>query len=113
MICHPSYSAFIVMRLSHFLFLFLIIVTSQSCVYRMDIPQGNRVDADKLEQLKIGMTRKQVEFLLGKAAINDPYHADKAHYIYYLYKGEKQQSEQKTMTLTYDKDTLVDIEGNL
>jgi outer membrane protein assembly factor BamE len=79
----------------------------------MDIPQGNRVDADKLEQLKIGMTRKQVEFLLGKAAINDPYHADKAYYIYYLYKGEEQQSEEKTMTLTYNDNTLVNIEGTL
>jgi outer membrane protein assembly factor BamE len=113
MICHPSYSAHIVMRLSKFLLFILIIVTSQSCVYRIDIPQGNRVDADKLEQLEIGMTRRQVEFLLGKAAINDPYHADKAYYVYYLYKGEEQQSEQKTMTLTYDKDTLVDIEGSL
>lgn len=82
-------------------------------MYRMDIAQGNRIDADKLEQLKIGMTRKQVEFLLGKAAIDDPYHADKAHYIYYLYKGDEQQSEQKTMILTYDGDTLIDIQGSL
>ncbi len=101
------------MRLSKYLFLFLIIVTSQSCVYRMDIQQGNHIDADKLEQLKVGMTRKQVEFLLGKAAIEDMYHANKAHYIYYLYKGEEQQSEQKTMILTYDQDTLVDIQGGL
>lgn len=101
------------MRLFHYMFLILAIVASQSCVYRMDIAQGNRIDEDKLEQLKVGMTRKQVEFLLGKAAINDSYHPDKAHYIYYLYKGEEQQSEQRTMTLTYDKDTLIDIAGTL
>ena len=105
--------AVIDMRLSHYLFVFLIIVTSQSCVYRMDIAQGNRIDADKLEQLKLGMTRKQVEFLLGKAAIEDIYHSDKAHYIYYLYEGDQQQSDQKTMILTYNQGVLVDIQGTL
>ena len=79
----------------------------------MDIPQGNRIEAEKLQQLQTGMTRKQVEFLLGKAAINDPYHANKAHYVYYLYKGEEQQSEQKTMILTYENDILINIDGSL
>jgi len=96
------------------LFFLLIIVTSPACVYRMDIPQGNRVDAEKLQQLEIGMTRKQVEFLLGKAAINDPFNAQQAHYIYYLYHGDQQQAEQNTMVLTYDDNgTLINIDGTL
>ncbi len=79
----------------------------------MDIDQGNRIDADKLEKLKTGMTRKQVEFLLGKAAVNDPFNANKAHYIYYLYDGENRQTEQRTMILTYQDGVLVTIEGEL
>ena len=96
------------------IFIFVLaIVTLQSCVYRMDIHQGNRIEADKLEQLKTGMTRDQVEFLLGQAAIKDLYHANQSHYIYYLYDGDKQQAEQKTMVLTFDQDILVSIEGSL
>ena len=91
----------------------LAIITLQSCVYRIDIPQGNRIEPDKLQQLSIGMTRDQVEFLLGQAAIKDLYHANQAHYVYYLYDGKQQLSEQKTMILTFDKDILIDIEGNL
>ncbi len=91
----------------------LVIVTLQSCVYRMDIDQGNRIEADKLQQLQTGMTKDQVEFLLGQAAIKDLYHANKSHYIYFLYDGEKQQTEQRTMTLTFEQDILVLIEGSL
>lgn len=79
----------------------------------MDVPQGNRIDQDKIEQLKTGMTRSQVIFLLGEAAVNDQYHSNKAHYVYYLYRGKDKTSELKTMTLTYDNNILVSIEGGL
>ncbi len=90
-----------------------LIITLQACIYRMDIPQGNEVDPQKIEQLKTGMTRSQVEFLLGTAAINDLHHANQAHYVYYLYKGKEKSSELKKMILTYDADTLVNIDGSL
>jgi len=65
-----------------------MIVTLQGCVYRMDVPQGNAVEPDKLAQIKPGMTRKQVEFLIGQPAIQDPFHANEDYYIYYLYHGK-------------------------
>lgn len=91
----------------------LFIVTLQACIYRMDIDQGNRIDQAKLEQLKVGMTRAQVRFLLGDAAINDHYHANQSHYVYYLFQGKQKVSELKTMTLTYENDVLAKIEGTL
>lgn len=89
------------------------IVTLEACVYRMDIPQGNQIEQDKLDQLKTGMTKSQVEFLLGSAAINDQYHANQAHYVYYLYDGKNKATELKTMILTYQDDVLIDIKGEL
>ena len=79
----------------------------------MDIPKGNQIDQQKLEQLKTGMTKKQVEFLLGTPAINDQYHANQAHYVYYLFNGKEKISELKTMVLTYEADILIDIKGKL
>ena len=90
-----------------------LIVTLPACVYRMDIDQGNRIDASKLQQLKPGMTRSQVRFLLGDAAINDLHHPNQAHYVYYRFDGEKKQTELKTMTLTFENDVLKSIEGTL
>ncbi len=79
----------------------------------MDIPQGNQIDEQKLAQLKTGMTRKQVEFLLGTPAVSDQYHANQSHYVYYLYKGNEKISELKSMILTYESDKLIDIKGEL
>lgn len=102
------------MPLKTFFIALFVIVTLQACVYRMDIPQGNQIDAEKLAQLKPGMTRSQVEFLLGSPAIIDPYHPHQASYVNYLYKGEEQKAELKTMVLTYDdKDVLIKIDGKL
>lgn len=101
------------MQLKPLILAVFLIITLQACVYRMNIPQGNQIDQHKLSQLKTGMTKTQVEFLLGSAAINDINHANQAHYVYYLYKGDEKVSELKTMILTYDADILIDIKGEL
>ena len=101
------------MRIRLLILVGFLIITLQACIYRMDIPQGNQIDQQKLEQLKTGMTKSQVEFLLGSAAINDQYHANQAHYVYYLFNGKERTSELKKMILTYDADILVNIEGAL
>ena len=89
------------------------IVALSACVYRMDIPQGNRVDPVLVEQLEIGMSRKQVEFLLGTPAIVDLYHPDQWHYVYYFKNGDDGSYEKRVMTLTFSNDLLANIEGSL
>jgi outer membrane protein assembly factor BamE len=93
--------------------LLVSIVTSSACVYRVDIPQGNRIDAETVEKLETGMTRKQVEFLLGQPAIKDPYHADQWNYIYYLKRGKTGKVDKRVMTLHFTDDKLSLIEGDL
>ena len=89
------------------------IVALSACVYRMDIPQGNRIDARVLAQLELGMTRNQVKFLLGSPAVVDPYHPDQWHYIVYLKKGNETEVELKRMTLWFEGDALAQVEGSL
>jgi len=89
------------------------IVTLSACVYRLDIPQGNRIDAEVIAQLETGMTTRQVEFLLGEPAITDPYHADVWHYVYYLKSGNDGSIEKRVMTLRFTNDQLSSIEGSL
>jgi len=96
-----------------FISLLLLIITSSSCVYRQDIHQGNRIDQDKLAQLKLGMTQKQVRFLLGQAAISDPYHKDTWVYIYFLKNSDQQAIEQRVMNLQFSDNLLIKIDGSL
>ena len=66
-----------------------------------------------VEQLEIGMSRKQVKFLLGTPAIVDLYRPDQWHYIYFLKTGDDGEIEKKRMTLTFSDDLLSKIEGDL
>ena len=91
----------------------LFIVTFPGCVYRMDVPQGNRIDAGLVEELKIGMSRNQVQYLLGSPAVDDLYHPDRWHYIYYYKTGKDGSIEKRHMTLHFKNDLLSAIEGSL
>ena len=53
-------------------------------VFKIDIQQGNIVDPEKVEQLQVGMTKEQVEFLMGTPLIADPFHPDRWDYVYFL-----------------------------
>jgi outer membrane protein assembly factor BamE len=51
--------------------------------YRIDIQQGNHLSAEMVSQLKEGMTREQVRFVLGTPLVTDVFHADRWDYIFY------------------------------
>ena len=78
-------------------------------VHKLEIQQGNLVTADALEQLQIGMTRKQVKFLLGTPLIQDPFHHDRWDYLYTL-KISRQPLQRQRLTLYFEGDTLSRIE---
>lgn len=101
---------------SRWLFILTLIVSIVSlpaCIYRIDIPQGNRINSGTIAQLEVGMTKLQVEFLLGEPAIRDIYHPDAWHYVYFLKSGEDGSIEKRAMILRFDGDLLTSIEGSL
>ena len=54
---------------------------ASGCVYRMSISQGNYLVTDSVSQLKEGMTRSQVRFLLGTPMVPDA--CNNARWDYY------------------------------
>ena len=51
--------------------------------YRMVIQQGNFISQEMVEQLKPGMTKEQVRFVLGTPLVTDIFHADRWDYVFY------------------------------
>ena len=100
------------LRLLIIAFLLTAIVTSTGCLYRMDIEQGNRIDPEVIAQLELGMSRRQVEFLLGEPSVIDLYRPDTWYYVYFVRLGEDLSEEKRTMTLHFDNDLLANIEGD-
>jgi outer membrane protein assembly factor BamE len=84
-------------------------------VYRIEVQQGNFVDQETVSQLKRGMTKDQVRFVLGTPLVTDIFHADRWDYVY-TRKPERTTSvaEQRRLTLYFDKEGLLDrVEGDV
>jgi outer membrane protein assembly factor BamE len=80
--------------------------------YRMTIQQGNYLSQEMVAQLKLGMTREQVRFVLGTPLVQDAFHADRWDYVFYReVPGAKR--EQRNLSVMFEKDRLVRVIGDL
>jgi outer membrane protein assembly factor BamE len=80
-------------------------------VYKITVEQGNIVTQEMIDQLKPGMTRSQVEYVLGSALIRDSFNNDRWDYVYTLKKGA-QATEQKRLTVFFEADKLKTFTGD-
>lgn len=71
--------------------------------YRPDVPQGNIITKEMVEQLRPGMTRDQVRFLLGTPLVASVFHADRWDYVYSLKRGKGTEFQTRKMAV-YFKD---------
>ena len=98
-----------VYRKSVLVFLVVAVAFSAGCVYRANIAQGNLIKQDDLDQVEIGMTRNQVRFLLGTPMIDDPFHAARWDYVYYLKIGRKDAGFKRWVSIFFTDDRVSEI----
>jgi outer membrane protein assembly factor BamE len=79
-------------------------------VYALDIQQGNIIEQSMIDQLHPGMNTRQVLYILGSPMLIDQFHPNRWDYIYYN-KVNHEDKVQKRVTLFFDKDQLVKLEG--
>jgi outer membrane protein assembly factor BamE len=84
-----------------------------ACVYRIDIQQGNLLKDKDIDQVEVGMTHSQVQFLLGTPMISDSFHRDRWDYAYYLQKGRSPDIERRWVVVYFDNDRVSRIERDL
>jgi len=80
--------------------------------YRMDIQQGNYVSQDAVAQVKTGMTREQVRFLLGTPLLTDIFHGDRWDYIYWR-EAPDGRRESRKVALYFNDGKLDRMEGDV
>ena len=80
--------------------------------YKLDIQQGNVVTSKMLLQLKPGMTKSQVRYIMGTPLIVDSFHKDRWDYFYQMRQGGKVM-EQRRVILDFEKDTLARVRGDV
>ncbi|HEX9625493.1 MAG TPA: outer membrane protein assembly factor BamE [Acidiferrobacterales bacterium] len=80
-------------------------------LYKADVQQGNMVTAEMLENLKLGMTPRQVRFLLGTPLIRDPFHPSRWDYPYTLELAGKLK-ERRHVAVFFKNDAVVAVTGD-
>ena len=80
--------------------------------YRQDISQGNEITPEMLLEIKPGMNKSQVRFVLGTPLIQDSFHKSRWDYIYVVRK-EGKFIESRHLILSFKKDILVNLTGDL
>lgn len=91
------------------LILLIALASTSGCtLYRLEIQQGNVLEAETYEQLKVGMSRQQVQFLLGTPLIADPFHRNRWDYVFRKQTG-KGDVEQQQITVYFVDEKLATV----
>jgi outer membrane protein assembly factor BamE len=80
--------------------------------YRIDIQQGNFVSQEMVAQLKPGMTKEQVRFVLGTPLVNDVFHPDRWDYVYSIDKRGSPR-EQRHLAVFFEGGKLARLDGDV
>jgi outer membrane protein assembly factor BamE len=80
-------------------------------VYKLSVQQGNVITQEMVDRLEPGMTRNQVEYVMGRPVLEDPFDDDQWVYLYTLEVPDVFIQAFK-MVLIFEEDTLVSITGD-
>ena len=70
-------------------------------LYRIEITQGNVLEQSKVAQIKAGMNKNQVIYLLGEPVLPTVFHDDRWDYVYYN-NASNEEIELYRLTLFFD-----------
>lgn len=81
-------------------------------VYKMTVQQGNIISEEMVDSLELGMTKRQVNFVLGTPLLTDFFHTNRWDYTYTIKRGHAKM-EQRNLTLYFQEEQLVRIDGDI
>ena len=87
-----------------------LVAAGSGCVYRVNIQQGNFLDAKAVEQVAVGMTRSQVRFLLGTPMTADTFHPERWDYLYYAKEGRTQKVQRRHFVIYFEEEKVARID---
>lgn len=76
--------------------------------YRIDIPQGNLITQEKVDQVKVGMNRRQVQRILGSPLLVDTFNQDRWDYFYSV-KRKQEITIEHHVTIVFADNIVTEI----
>ena len=84
----------------------------EKLVYRIDINQGNYVEQTAVDQLKFGMSKEQVRYVLGSPMLVENGYPDTWYYIYLHTAGHNESIQHDLIANFDDQGRLVEVTGD-
>ena len=89
----------------------ILFATLTGCIYTPDIHQGNIVSQEMVDQIRPGMNKRQIAFIMGTPLLQDPFHDNRWDYIYSNQPGGEDRM-QKRISLFFKNEELSGIQGD-
>ena len=80
-------------------------------VHKIDIQQGNIVTQDMIDQLKPGMSKRQVRYVMGNPLIEDTFNPDRWDYFYSLIPARGEPTKER-ISIYFNGDSLSHFSGD-
>jgi len=80
-------------------------------VFKVTVQQGNLITQEMVDQLKPGMTRSQVAFIMGEPVFRNPFEHDRWDYIYTVEVPGRYQ-QRRLMSLYFVDERLAYFTGD-
>lgn len=80
-------------------------------VYKLDIPQGNIISQDMIDQLRPGLTKRQVNFIMGTPLVKDTFDQDRWDYVYNFQPGGGERVGER-VTIFFDNNAMTHFTGD-
>ena len=81
-------------------------------VHKIDIQQGNVITQDMIDQLRPGMTTRQVRFIMGTPLITDTFHSNRWDYLYSIQTGGGTRKQERISLMFDDNQQLLGLAGD-
>src|SRR5207245_6510198 len=81
--------------------------------YRMEIQQGNYITQEMVAQLKLGLTRDQVRFVLGTPLVSDIFHEERWDYVFLPQRANSREIEYRPIAVLFEDGQLKRAEGDI
>jgi len=88
------------------------LITHVLTPYRIDVRQGNFVTQEMVAQLKPGLSREQVRFILGTPLVSDMFHVDRWDYVYTFRHGYD-EVQQRSLAVYFQDNKLTRVSGDV
>jgi len=104
-----------IMHIKTALIISLCTLSLSACIrpYQPDIQQGNIINNSDLREIRYGMSKQEVLFILGTPMVIDPFNTARWDYFYSKHNPRKRQTDKRLITALFDGDKLIKLQGDV